>query len=251
MTSSTVSRAARGFDRVVNGVIVLVIACALLFSGYSLWDSWRVLHAPDEVNSRLMEYKGPNGPSFRELLELNPDVVGWLQLDGTQIDYPVVQGEDDFEYLTKDVFGEFAPSGSIFLGKGAARDFSDPYSVVMGHHMADHKMFGDLDLYKDEAFFQANTTGTLWLPDRTLQLETVALLSADAYDGTLYNMPVTSDGMARVISRIEDLAVFTRGSALQPTDQLIALSTCASGSANERTVLVCRVVGETAASNNE
>lgn len=251
MTSTTAYRAARGFDRAVNGAIVLAIACALLFSGYSLWDSWRVLHAPDEVNARLMEYMGPNGPSFRELLALNPDVVAWLRLDGTHIDYPVVQGEDDFEYLNKDVFGEFAPSGSIFLGKGAARDFSDPYSVVMGHHMAESKMFGDLDLYRDEGFFQANTTGTLWLPDRTLQLETVALLSADAYDGALYNLPVTSDGMARVISRIEGLSVHSRGGALRPTDQLIALSTCASGSANERTVLVCRVVGETAASNNE
>lgn len=251
MKSPSLSRAARGLNRAVDGLIVLAVACALLFSGYSLWDAWKVLHAPDEVQARLLEHAGPSGPSFRELLALNPDVAAWLRMDGTAIDYPVVQGKDDFEYLEKDVFGEFAPSGSICLSARAAKDFSDPYCVVMGHHMAESKMFGDLDRYQDEAFFRAHTTGILWLPDRTLQLETVALLSADAYDGWIYNQPVSNDGMPRVIGRIQELAVHSRGDALRPTDQLIALSTCGSGSANERTVLVCRVVGQTEAANNE
>lgn len=247
MTSAAAARAARTFDRAVNAVIVLVIACALLFSGYQLWDAWRVQHAPDDVNARLMQYKGPNGPSFRELLAINPDVVAWLELEGTGVDSPVVQGKDDGQYLSRDVFGDYSPAGSLFLAKGCARDFTDQYNVIMGHHMAEGKMFGDLDLYRRDGFMDAHHTGTLWLPDRTLDLEVVAVLSADAYDSALYRLPLPSNGFDLVRRRVGELALHTQGVAVGANDRLIALSTCASGSANERTVVMCRVTGESAA----
>lgn len=247
MTSGTAGRAAHTLDRVVNTVIGLVIVCVLLFSGYQLWDAWRVQHAPDDVNARLMQYRGPRGPSFRELLAVNPDVVGWLKLEGTRIDGPVVQGKDDSEYLSKDVFGQHSPAGTLFLAKGCAPDFSHQYNVVMGHHMAEGKMFGDLDRYREDGFMDAHHEGTLWLPHKTLSLEVVAVLSADAYDSALYRLPLPVNGFELVQRRIEELALHRQGQPVGPADRLVALSTCTSGSANERTVVVCRVTGESAA----
>ena len=90
--------------------------------------------------------------SFEELRALNPDTVAWLTLDGTAIDFPIVQGEDDMTYINTDVYGNFSMSGSIFLDSNCDPSFREPYALVYGHHMSDHVMFTDLDLYKDAEF---------------------------------------------------------------------------------------------------
>ena len=61
---------------------------------------------------------------------MNPDVCGWLTLDHTKIDYPVVQGTDNFEYLEKDVLGNPSVAGSIFLDAKSDRNFHDFYTVI-------------------------------------------------------------------------------------------------------------------------
>ena len=238
-------RAARAADRVVTGAIVCALALVVALSGYALWDSYQVIAAGTST------LKGPaeeGGLTFAELLALNEDVVGWIALDGTAIDFPVVQGEDDYEYLTKSVEGGYSAAGAIYLMAACAADFSDPYSVVMGHHMANSAMFGDLDLYLEEGFLEENHTGWLYLPDRSLELEVVAVLQADAYDATVYGVPGTEASVAALAALIEEEALFSYGEAIEADDQLIALSTCASGAGTDmRTVVVCRVVAETEA----
>ncbi|MFR9067196.1 MAG: class B sortase [Faecalibacterium prausnitzii] len=121
-----------------------------------------------------------NSLSFGQLRDINPDVCGWLTLDGTAIDYPVVQGESNFTYLNTDVYGSFALAGSIFLDVDCDADFSGRYSLLYGHHMENGRMFGDLDKYKDGAFFRQNTTGTLTLPGGSYRLEVLACLVVPA-----------------------------------------------------------------------
>ena len=108
-------------------------------------------------------------------------------MDDTHIDYPVVQGEDDMEYINKDVYGQFALSGSIFLSSVNSRDFTDPYSLVYGHHMANGAMFGDIIEFADPAYFEAHTTGTLYLPEQTIPITLFACVETSASDPVVYN----------------------------------------------------------------
>lgn len=78
--------------------------------------------------------------------------------------------------------------GSIFLDSDCDGSFHDPYSLLYGHHMENSKMFGDLDLYKDEAFFNENTTGTLVLPDRTYHLQIFACLLVPASEDAIFDV---------------------------------------------------------------
>ena len=234
-------RAARVADRFVTVAIVLVLGLAAALSGYSLWDSYQVTHGADAIKD--------SGLSFAELRSVNPDVIAWLTIDDTNIDYPVCKGKDDFEYLAKNAKGDPSASGSIFLDAACDADFIEPYEMVMGHHMEGGKMFGDLDKFLKRKFFNAHRTGTLKLPKRTLSLEVCAVLTADAYDSTIYGVPVTAGGMGRVAARIGELATHVRGEGPRVTDQLLALSTCSSDGSNVRTVVVCRVTGSVAANN--
>ena len=132
----------------------------------------------DDVQSELLKLKPDTaedgGASFEELRAVNPDVCAWLTLDHTNIDQPILQGKDNLSYINTDVYGNFAMAGSIFLDSGCDNGFREPYALLYGHHMADHKMFGDLDLYEDRVFFDQNTTGELILPDRTYKLKIFA-----------------------------------------------------------------------------
>lgn len=239
----------KAFNVLVNGAAALIFLCFLAYAGYALWDNWSILNEPDSLADDLMEYKPTNTGdleySFAELMALNPDVCAWITMDNTNIDYPVVQGKDNFEYLDKDVLGDPSAAGSIFLDYRNDKEFTDFYTMLMGHHMAEGKMFGDLDLYTDEEFFNENVTGTIYLPDRILKLETVAILDADAYDSVVYRVDWTADaGSEELLNRIDELAVYTRGDTLTTEDQIVALSTCSSDYTNARHILICRVTGE-------
>lgn len=180
----------RAADFLVSTVVVLFLVVAGAYSAYALWDNSQVYAAADNVQAELLQFKpkagADNGASFEELLGINPDVCAWVTLDNTAIDYPVVQGEDNFTYVNTDVYGDFSLAGSIFLDVNCDKNFTDPYSLLYGHHMEESKMFGDLDLYKDAEFFAENTTGELILPDRTYDLQTFACLLVPSSESAIF-----------------------------------------------------------------
>ena len=126
----TAAKLARFGDRLISLIAAGLIMLLLLYGGYSLWDT-AMLYRGAFLSNDLLEFKpaetgDPNSnPTLEELQSINPDVCAWLTIDGTNIDYPVVIGEDNMEYVNKDVYGEFALSGAIFLDSSNARDVSD------------------------------------------------------------------------------------------------------------------------------
>lgn len=104
----------------VSLVVILTMCAAGAFSVYALWDNSQVYRAAGDVQASMLHLKpqadptAAEGPTFDELLAVNPDVCAWLTLDGTNIDYPVLQGESNLSYINTDVYGNFALAGSIF-----------------------------------------------------------------------------------------------------------------------------------------
>lgn len=93
---------------------------------------------------------------YKKWLELNGDFVGWLKIGGTQVDYPVVRGDDNETYLNRDFLNKSSKAGAIFMDYRNIGQFSDRHTVIYGHYMKDGSMFGDLHLYKSEAFYKEN-----------------------------------------------------------------------------------------------
>jgi sortase B len=234
---------ARGGDRILNCVIAVILVVALLYSGYGLWDTWQIYRGAGK-NSELLKYKPDSGDlSLSDLHELNPDVCAWLTVDGTNIDYPVVQGEDNLEYINQDVYGNFSLSGSVFLDSRNASDFSDYYSLIYAHHMAGKVMFGEIPEFLEEAYFQEHTTGTLYLlDDSSCQIEWFACISTDAYD-QVFN-PTTYKSRTEkqeLLDYLEESAVQYRDLGVTVRDRIIALSTCSEASTDGRVLLFGRV----------
>jgi sortase B len=239
-------------DRVLTGIMILLVALAILCSGYAVWDTWSIYHDAG-VDSELLKYKpdvtddgDAANPTFADLQKINPDVCAWLTVDDTNIDYPVVQGSSNMEYINKDVYGEFSMSGSVFLDYSNAKDFSDYYSLIYAHHMEGNVMFGELPEFEDTTYFQSHTSGTLCTPDNKFTIEWFACVNTDAFDyHVLYPVDYdTEDEKEGLLSYIKTKAVQYRDlDNLTTDDQIIALSTCSDSSTNGRTLLFGRMLG--------
>lgn len=91
---------------------------------------------------------------FLALRLINPDIIGWLMIAGTSIDYPVVQGEDNRHYLSVDFYGQKNKRGAIF--QDYRHSEANPLPIIYGHHMKDGTMFHDLTYYRSKEYLSEN-----------------------------------------------------------------------------------------------
>ncbi len=232
----------------VSAVIILFLVVAAAYSGYALWDNAQVYGAVDDVLLQLQELKPEpaedGGASFEQLRAINPDVCAWLTLDNTKIDYPILQGEDNLTYINTDVYGEFSLSGSIFLDASCDNTFHDRYSLLYGHHMANSKMFGDLDLYEDQKFFNENITGRLILPDRSYELEIFACLRVSASEDAIFTPQKWQEDTGGLLEFVRANAMYThpdimgRIGSSEDFSQILAMTTCSSEFTDARTIIL-------------
>lgn len=237
------AKVARAGDRVLNFLAVMLILLMLLYGGYSLWDT-AMTEMGAFTSSDLLQYKPTGGSgnlSLAELQKINPDVCAWLTVDDTHIDYPVVQGEDNMEYINKNVYGKFALSGAIFLDSSNSADFSDRYCLLYGHHMDNGAMFGDIVAFANKDYFTAHKTGTLYRIGETYKITFFACVKVAATDSAVYNPTAQKRDVSQLLEHIRGEAVQYRDIGIASDDHIIGLSTCAQAETNGRVVLFGRL----------
>lgn len=231
--------------RALSGIVntAVLAFCLLLFTYgcYAVWDSRQLTQAADAAQYAIYKPTDKDARSFAELQEINPDVFGWLNVYGTNIDYPLVQGEDNSKYVSTNVDGEYSLVGSLFLDCRNRKDFSDFNSIIYGHHMAEDQMFGDIGDFQEKAFFDSHQYGTLFYGGKTWGLEFFAFLEADAYDEIYSPQGEGQESRQAYLNHIRDLALYTRDVSVSVEDHLVLLSTCTSDVTNGRHLLAGRI----------
>ena len=184
------------------------------------------------VNQSVLDAQGMNG-----------DIVGWLTMEGTRIDYPFVQAGDNDYYLRRDINEEFAYAGTLFMDYRCTGDFSGFSTVIYGHNMKNGSMFSDLSRYDSAVFFGENNLGWLYLPDATYRVDPFAYLLVRSDDSNLYAFDLETDlQRERMLSYIRETALRYRELSLTANDKLLVLSTCAYDFNKARSVIVARLV---------
>lgn len=185
--------------------------------------------------------------SYNKLLELNEEVVGWIKIDNTKINYPLVQANDNNKYLHTNSLGEYASSGSLFLDASNNSDFSDFSTIIYGHHMSNGDMFGDLDKFNSPDFFNENKYASLFICRNKYKLNIFAYINkADGYDYNLYNTNVTN--YEDYLKYIRKVAKYYRDVDINSSSHIVLLSTCNGLITNGRTILAGKIEEEN--SNN-
>ena len=235
-------------------IILFLAIVVFLFAAYQLVTIYMEYREGDEEYTSLSsQYVVPASPSsekssspvidFTSLTSLNSDICAWIQLPDTAIDYPVMQGIDNNEYMAKTFRGQKNKAGSIFMAAENQADFSDKNTILYGHNMKNGSMFHDLEKYKEEAFFKAHPSFTLYILDgRVFTCEVFSAHIAHSSD-PYYNISFSSDeDFLDFANRMKQLSMFPCDVSIAASDRIVTLSTCSYEFDDARMVLHAKII---------
>lgn len=236
----------KAISSIVSFMVLLIFLLLFAFGCYALWDSDQIYQEAKADQYEIYKPVIDDSLSFAELIEKNGEVFGWITVYGTNIDYPLLQTDNNSKYINTNVLGEYSLSGSIFLDYRNNKSFTDFNSIIYGHHMVQDAMFGQINDFLEEDYFETHQYGNLFYDDTEHGLEFFAIMEADAYDTFLFT-PAYKDmeNKQSYIDYLYEKALLSKDIGITTEDKIVLLYTCSSGLTNGRHILVGRVTDET------
>lgn len=153
------------------------------------------------------------------------DIVAWVYCPGTPINYPVVQTNDNSYYLRRMINGEENKAGTLFLDCRNTWDFTDQNSVIHGHHMKNRSMFGSLDEYDNQAYYEEHPVWQLLTPKAVYFVDVLAGYVANENAG-VYRFGISGEEKEALVEECRRLSDFQSRATVGPEDRLVTFSTC-------------------------
>ena len=173
---------------------------------------------------------------FEKLLEMNSDVVGWIRFDEpSEINYPVVQGRDNEEYLKRTFEANTNKLGTLFVDVNNPGDFSGRNTFIYGHNMKNGSMFAQLLKYKDDSFYKEHPYFYIYTPDG--KVRTYEIFSAGVVKDTSdsYIMDYADDAAFQTyIDYIKQQSAYPTSTEVTTASKIVSLSTCTNVRDDER-----------------
>ena len=234
---------------ITNYVVLAVLLLCLVFGFYALLDSSMVYEKTSTREYETYRPDADNALTFEDLKAINSDTIGWINVYGTNVDDPIVQGEDNDKYIDHTAKNTYSSAGAIFLDYRNKPDLSDFNSIIYGHHMAEHAMCGDLDQFQNSTFFDEHEYGSLYLDRREGQKEYgmtfFAFLETEGSNSELFSPGLEgTEARENYLNYIQDHAMYWRNVSVTPEDRIVLLYTCTENLTNGRHVLVAKVTNE-------
>ena len=199
----------------------------------------------EETGEPEVEEQAPlSALDFDALRLTGPDIVGWVSIEGTVINYPVVQGEDNRFYLSHLPDGTPNSAGSIMMDVANTDLFTDDVTILHGHHMRSGAMFGDLEEYEREAYYLEHPMMRLYTPRGDYD---VAIFAAYSVDGSTFAYPTAfsgQEGFDEFIARARSRTPYQTDVEVAYGDHLLMLSTCAYAYEYERFLVVGKILDQ-------
>ena len=186
-------------------------------------------------------------PEYKDLFDMNNDLVGWIKVPDTKINYPVVQSSPENKnfYIDHDFYGRPRGCGAIYV-RESCDVFGPSDNVTMyGHHMKDKSMFAGLDYYVDKSFWESHQTFTFdtIFEHHTYQVIAIFRTSANIGEGFSFHQfenAANEKEFNVFIKTVKDLALYDTGISAEYGDKMVCLSTCEYSLDNGRLVVVAK-----------
>jgi len=195
-------------------------------------DEYRVLrqYAPQDLAT--ISHGAIANTQFAELLSINPEFIGWISIEGTSVDYPVVLGRDNSTYLYTTFSGEENYSGAVFMDYRSTEGFESAVSIIYAHNMKDGSMFADLNELLDNQYREAHPKIVIVDLDGVTHHYSIHYVKlTDMYD-EVYGVPgKNSDDGDEILKSL----------GFPPGVKAILLSTCTNSGASTERLLIYAV----------
>ena len=197
---------------------------------YKKLDNYTIEQTTSETSGESEEEPVKEKPypdvDFDGLKSVNSDVIGWIYVPDTEINYPIVHTSDNDYYLDHLVDRTQNPAGAIFLDTRNPSDFSDLHSIIYGHHMKNGSMFAALKGYKKQDFFDGHKTGYLITQDAAYSIDFFAGHVANVEENAWQLDFDSAEDFSNWIKSLKDISAFKSDIEPQYGDRIFTLSTC-------------------------
>ena len=173
----------------------------------------------------------------REFSQSYDSSIGWICVPDTNINYPIMQWEDNEYYLHRSYDGNYLYSGSVFLDWRCSSDFSGDVNMLYGHNMQNGSMFADVVNFINEDYFESHKYGWLTTKDSVYRIEFFSVSQPQSYSG-VYNVQRAGD---KWLKKLKNFNVIDREIKIED-DCMISLSTCTNSEGSSRTVLTGKLI---------
>ena len=252
------NRRKRRLWSIVLTLALLVLLVCLIILGAIAWSYYSGARLYDEVAQSASVATEANALAemtvdWDALLAQNPDTVAWIYMPGTPIDYPIVQGEDDEEYLYVNFEGNsgLVTTGTIFLSEANSSDFSDDINYIYGHRLNNGDMFGSLVSLQDQDAFDETRTLYILTPTRNYRCSTIALdIVANTETSIIQpNFMDSATMISYLQEHIDSASAWADDIDLSSISKAFALITCGNSTSTTRAVLYAGVTESAVPSN--
>lgn len=222
-------------------VLLIVFAFVFVISGVILVRWYYNVTKAEEKYQELskevtnVEDENKNGViDFEKLKSINEEVVGWIKIDGTTIDYPIMQTTNNEYYLRKDIYNKYEQCGSIFLDYKNASNFTDKNIVIYGHHIKKGIMFADLiKIY--EGSLGKDVTVNIYTPEKTMKFKVFSSYETKPEDYSI-NTSIQESNYLEFVNTLKQRSENDFNAEFINSNQILTLSTC--DSSGQKRVLV-------------
>ncbi|MBQ8067048.1 MAG: class B sortase [Solobacterium sp.] len=227
-------------------LLMMAASCIAGYAGYNIFNETQEYRQSDEAYDFVLGEASSDETEytidFDTLAKINPDITGWIRMEGTPINYPVVWSAEKGDYYLKHLFtGEYNNAGCVYIDPHNKSDMSDKNTVIYGHNMRNGTMFAMLANYKNPEFYKADRKVYYLTSDgRAFMLEPFAgyvTVGSDAY--VQVSFADDEDFMDYVNAKIER-STFKSEIQITPDDQIVTLSTCSYHANDGRFALFCK-----------
>lgn len=228
---------------------IMMVLCLglLIYSTYNIigWyiDNNKNESIKEEINKIIDNDEDDNTIDFKELKKKNNDIVAYLKVNNTKIDYVVVKGTDNKFYLKHNLYKEYNRAGWIFMDYHNRLDGTDKNIVIYGHNTRDKSMFGTLRNIVTKEWYENpdNHIINLVLEDKVLTYQvfsTYTIKVEDYYINTIFKNNSEFD---KFIKTLKKRSVYNYGIEVSGEDSILTLSTC-TGNGKSRMVLHAKLI---------
>ena len=204
--------------------------------------------AQEETENHIVQEKTERMLKLEELQKQNPDIIGWIEIENTNINYPVLQGSDNDFYMNHNSKKEYSSGGSIFLDKDYNWDLPSSNLLMYGHNIKTGAMFQNFLKYKDEKFYEEHPTIRLTTNQEDSTYEIIAVFPSKIYYKSEQNVfryyyfinANNEDEYNEFVENAKKASLYDTGKTAEYGDQLMTLSTCAYHVEDGRFVVVAR-----------
>ena len=225
--------------RMINNILLIICIFIFCISTWKLYGYYISYKKAKDTYSKIAKEnvkisKNERKIDFKKLKSQNQDIAGWIYIRGTTIDYPIVQGKDNEEYLHQDFNKKKSSSGTIFLDNNCKKDFTSDNNIIYGHHMKNGTMFAQLLKFREKSFLKKHNEIMIFTPDRTIHLKVISAYAQKAQN----KIPVTfanDEQKKAYIKKIESMSEQTIKTSRINDSHIYTFVTCSYEGEDNRT----------------